>query len=255
MPMRRSVPVRTSDPWLYLISRRRTSSTLTIACVAIALSLLVVASDARQAAPALTLSIKNSTAYAQPTPAPLGAALLIVTPSWAGVNAKTLAGGSEVPGQTLFVSELAVVLSSRKADCTSAFALGAPDNDKDFLIVAGRTEAYLPRRDWKSTVVGKVFAPDAADKDKNHLAVDHFSVNIQGGGLKKIISKDGLGGSNLLVLDQKDGQWTADVAVKTGDVDAAGKVPLTACPVENRSKNELPPLLGENRITSAVRSY
>jgi hypothetical protein len=25
--------------------------------------------------------------------------------------------------------------------------------------------------------------------------------------------------------------------------------------VENRSKNELPPLLGENRITSAVRSY
>jgi hypothetical protein len=231
------------------------SSTLTAACVAAALSLLVVTSEARQAAPTLTLSIKNSPAYAQPTPVPLGAALLIVTPSWVGVGAKTLTGGSEVPGQTLFLSELAVVLSSRKADCTSAFALGAPDNDKDFLIVAGRTEAYLPRRDWKSTVVGKVFAPDAADKDKNHLAVDHFSVNVQGGGLKKMVSKDGLGGSNLLVLDKKDGEWTADVALKADDVVASGKVPLTACSVENRSKNELPPLLGESRIVSAVRSY
>jgi hypothetical protein len=208
---------------------------------------------ARQTA-TLTLAVKNSTAYASPTETPIPAALLVVTPSWTGTQFKTLSGGSEVPGQTLFVSELAVVLSSRAADCDSVFALGPPESDKDFLIVAGRTEAYLPRREWKSTSVGKVFA-SADDKTTNHLAVQSFSVSIQGAGLKKMVAKDGLGGGSRLVLDQADGKWTADIALKADDVTAGGKLPLTACPTQNRSKNQVPPLLGERRMVDAVRSH
>jgi hypothetical protein len=218
--------------------------------------LLVSPLIARQAPPAtLTLTVKNSPAYAQPTPVPVPTALLVVTPSWAGLGAKTPAGGSEVPGQTLFLSELAVVLSSRPADCSTVFALGAPENDKDFHIVAGKAEAYMPRREWKSTTVGKVLA-DATSEQKIRLAVERFSATIQGAGLKKkAIVKDGLGGASRLVLDQNDGKWTADIALKVDDVVAEGKIPLTACPTEPRSKTELPPLLGEGRLMNAARTF
>jgi hypothetical protein len=210
---------------------------------------------ARQAAPTLTLAVKNSSAYGQPTPVAVQTALLVVTPSWAGMGAKTPAGGSEVPGQTLFLSELAVVLSSRAADCTTVFALGPPETDRDFHIVAGKVEAYMPRREWKSTMVGKVLA-DVADQQKIHLAVERFSVTVQGAGLKKkAVAKDGVGGSSRLVLDQNDGKWTVDLALKADDVVADGKLPLTACPTENRSKDDQPPLLGENRLLNAARTF
>jgi hypothetical protein len=203
----------------------------------------------------LTLSVKNSPAYASPTPAPVQSALLIVTPAWRGTDFKTIAGGREVPGQTLFVGELAVVLSSRPADCDSVFALGPPEADKDFLIVAGKAEAYLPRREWKSTAAGKVFGL-TPDETKTRLALDGFSVTIQGGGLKKkVVTKDGLGGSSRLALEQADGKWTVNISLKADDVLANGTLPVTACPTVERSKNEVPPLLGANRLLDAARSY
>jgi hypothetical protein len=210
---------------------------------------------ARQAA-TLTLSVKNSPVYASPTPAPVQSALFMVTPAWRGTDFKTIAGGREVPGQTLFVGELAVVLSSRPADCDTVFALGPPEADKDFLIVAGKSEAYLPRREWKSTAVGKVFGL-TPEETKTRLALEGFSVTIHGGGLKKkVVNKDGLGGSSQqLVLSQADGKWTVNISFKADDVVANGTLPVTACPTVERSKNELPPLLGANRLQDAARSY
>jgi hypothetical protein len=229
---------------------------LSAAALALAahVSLLGASALPARQAPTLTLSVKNSPVYASPTPAPVPAALLIVTPAWRGTDFKTIAGGREVPGQTLFVSELAVVLSSRPADCDTVFALGPPEADKDFLIVAGKAEAYLPRREWKSTASGKVFGL-TPDTMKDRLAVDAFSATIQGGGLKKAVGKDGLRGGSTLLLTQADGKWTVNLSLKADDVVATGTLPVTACPTVERSKNELPPLLGANRLLDAARNY
>ena len=227
-----------------------------VSCALVALGLCPLAVStllARQTS-TLTVSAKNSPVYAQPTPVPVQSALLVVTPFWGGVAYKTPTGGRELPNQTLFMSELAVVLSTRQADCATVFALAPPESDRDFLIVAGKTEAYLPRHEWKSTSVGKVFSDPG--RQKVRFPVERFSVTIQGAWLKKkSVVKDGLSGSSRLVLDQNNGQWTVDLALKADDVTAEGTLPLKACEIEKRSKDDVAPLLGDARMTSAMRSF
>src|SRR4029453_11485668 len=96
--------------------------------------------------PTLTVSIKGSAAYAQPTPVPLQAALLVVTPAWEDVSAKSPLGGKEAAGQMLFLSDLAVVLSNKALDCTTVFTARQAAADQDLVIVGGKAEAYTGRR-------------------------------------------------------------------------------------------------------------
>lgn len=202
----------------------------------------------------LTLMVKGSTTYAKAAPVPLKTALLVVTPAWEDVKAVTEVGGKEASGQPLFLSELAVVLSNRAYDCATIFGAPAPTGD-DFLIAAGKAEAYLPAKGWQTTTVGKVFLA-ANDASAANLTVDRYSVDAQGGGLKKKMSKDGVRGNDgKLVLTQTTGNWKADFALKSDDVTAEGQIPLIACPVTSRQKAKGAPLLGENRLLNVARSF
>jgi hypothetical protein len=207
----------------------------------------------RQAGSTITLSVKGSPAFTKPSPAPVAAALLVVTPSWDDVKVVTQVGGQEASGQPLFLTDLAVVLASKPLDCAAAFKAPAPSGD-DFLIVLGKAEAYLPAKGWQTTSIGKTFMADSSSN--LHYAVDKFSVDAQQGSLKKKISKDGLKGNDgRLVLDSAAGAWNVDFAVKADDVTAEGKLPLTLCSIGSRKKAESTPLLGENRLMNAWRSF
>jgi hypothetical protein len=218
----------------------------------------VGAETAERAASTLTLSIKGSNLYAKPTPVPLQAALLVVTPVWEDVKAVTELGGQEASGQPLFVSELAVVLGNRPMDCTSVFTAGAPSSEQDFLVVAGKGEAYLPAKGWQSTSVGKAFTATSADSTKPiHFPVDRFSVDIQNSAIKKkTASKENVRGNDgRLVLDQNAGEWRVDFAVRMDDAVAEGQMPLTLCPIASRKKSAGMPLVGEKRLLDAARSF
>jgi hypothetical protein len=210
------------------------------------------------AASTLTLSIKGSTAYAKPTPVPIQTALLVVTPVWEDIKAVTEVGGQEASGQPLFLSELAVVFGNRPTDCASVFAATPPSTEQDFLVVAGKAEAYLPAKGWQSTSVGKVLTSAAADATKaTRLALDRFSVDAQSPALKKkMVSKDGVRGNDgHLVLEQNAGGWTVDFAAHVDDVVAEGQVMLTACPIAARKKAAGGPLLGERRLLEIARNF
>src|SRR5579872_4269410 len=73
----------------------------------------------RQAGSTITLSVKGSPAFTKPSPAPVAAALLVVTPSWDDIKVVTQVGGQEASGQPLFLTDLAVVLASKigRASC------------------------------------------------------------------------------------------------------------------------------------------
>lgn len=200
----------------------------------------------------LTLTIKGSTPYARPAPAPVHAALLVVTPVWEDTKAVTEVGSKEASGQPLFLSELAVALSGHAIDCTTVFTSAAPTGDQDFLIVAGKAEAYLPAKGWQTTVVGKVFTTESTN---SQLAVDRFSVDVHSAAPRKKFSKDGVRGADgRLVLVQEAGNWKADFALKSGDVTAEGTLPLTFCPIASRKKPAMP-LLTENRLIAAARAF
>jgi hypothetical protein len=220
----------------------------TSCAVAVSAALLVA-----QDTGTLTVSVKGSSAYAQPTPVPVKTALLVVTPHWEDINAVTPTGGREASGQPLFLSDLVVAFSNLELDCAAVFKakLTAPT---DFLIAAGKAEAYIPSNGWQSTAMGKLMTDNAGARTIN---VDRFSVDAQYMvSKKKMSSKDGLHGADgHLVLTEKDGAWTADFAVKADELTAEGKIPVKSCGIVSRRKEELPPLLGERRLLTAGDRY
>jgi hypothetical protein len=215
-----------------------------------------VSLPARQGAgPTLTLSIKNSTAYAQPTPVALATALLVVTPAWEDFAAKSPVGGKEASGQMLFVSDLVVVLSNKEFDCTNVFGPRQMTTDQDVLIVAGRTEAYLPAQGYHTTPVGKIVVDTTGAAAT--MPVDRFSLDatytVKN---RKSISKENLRGNDAkLVLQRNADGWTADVLLRQEEMLAEGKVPLKSCGLSTRKKAGGAPLLGEKRLQMAVDRF
>jgi hypothetical protein len=231
--------------------------TLSLVCLVLMNDPLAAGQSGAPAAPALTLSIKGSPVYATAAPVPLQAALLVVTPVWEDIEAVTEVGGQEASGQPLFLSDLTVVLGNRAMDCDSVFGAAPPAEQQDFLIVVGKTEAYLPAKGWQTTSVGAVFMTEGAEATApTTLTLDRFSFDVMSAAPKKKFSKDNVRGNDgRLVLSQQAGTWRADVAFRTGDVTAEGQVPLTACPVVSRKKAAAAPLLGENRLRTAGRNF
>jgi hypothetical protein len=223
------------------------------------LLLLVVgaslAADQAAAPASLTLSIKGSSAYAQPTPVPLQTALLVITPGWSDITGKSPVGGREAAGQILFLSDLAVVLSNKAMDCTNVFSSRQVSTDQEFVIIAGRAEAYTGNQGYHNTPIGKVVVDTSGAPAS--LAVDRFSVDAQYTGQKRrSSSRDNLSGNNgRLNLQRTDGTWTADVMVRVDDLVAEGKLPLTACSLSERKKAGGAPLLGEKRLLAAAERY
>lgn len=210
---------------------------------------------AQAGAPALTLSIKGSATYAQPVTAPLQTALLVVTPAWEDIAAKTPVGGKEASGQIMFLSDLAVVLSNQAMDCTSVFAPRQVTADADFVIIAGRAEAYIAAQGYHTTPIGKVLVDTSGAAAS--LPIDRFSVDalytVQ---KRKSVSKDGLRGNDgRLVLDRTADGWTANVSLHVDELVAEGKIPLKSCGLVTRKKATVAPLLGERRLTSAGDRY
>ena len=203
--------------------------------------------------PTLTLSIKGSAAYAQPAPVPVKTALLVITPHWADINAVTPTGGREASGQALFLSDLVVVFSNLDMDCSAVFK-GKVADPKDFIIAAGKAEAYIPVNGWQSTMIGKALSDSASERS---LTLDRLSVDAQlTAQKKKTSSKDGLRGSDgRLVLTQKEATWTADFMVKADELTAEGKLPVTSCGITPRRLEELTPLLQERRLLTAADKY
>jgi hypothetical protein len=205
-------------------------------------------------APTLTVTIKGSAAYAQPTPVPLQTALLVITPVWSDITAKSPVTGREAGGQLLFLSDLAVVLSNKTMDCTTVFSSRQVATDQEFVIVAGHGEAYTGPQGYNNTTIGKGIV-DASNVVT--LPVDRFSADAQFTVQKrKSSSKDNLRGNNgRLVLQRDNGAWTADFMVRADELVAEGKIPLTACPVVERKKAAGAPLLGEKRLMRVVENY
>ena len=208
------------------------------------------------AAPVLTLSIKGSSLYAKPASVPIQTALLIVTPAWEDVEAKTEVGGQEASGQLLLLSDLALVLGNRPMDCASIFTAPAPAANPDFIVVVGKAEAYLPAKGWQTTSIGRIFMAESGETTSAKLALDRFSMDVQSFSPKKKFSKDGIRASDgRLVLEQQAGAWRADLAYHSGDVVVEGQVPVSACPVTSRKKASGQPLLGERRLLDAARNF
>ena len=209
----------------------------------------------------LKLFIKGSTAYANPAQVPVQTALLIVTPKWEGLE------GASFDRTRLFVADLSVVLSDRTFDCTTAFSVRPPGSDSEFLIVAGRIEAFAQSQDWQTTSFGKAFADTTASSVR--LALDKFSVDVQHLALKKkLFSKDNVQARDgQLVLERDEHGWTAALAIRADQVVAEGRIPLTLCPVvvrqtavlkakeEDRKKAPDAPLLGLGRVMDAAVKY
>jgi hypothetical protein len=214
----------------------------------------LVARQAPDAGTTLTVTIKGSPVYAQPTPVPIKTALLVITPSWQGLNATTPTGGREASGQPLWVTDVVVFLSNQEIDCAQAFKAKAP-SPSDFIIAAGRTEAYLPSAGWQNTQLGKMFA-DAGNAGRK-VPLERFSVESQYTSTKPRRSgKDNLRGSDgRLILEQGAGGWIADIMVKVDDLSAEGKVPVKSCGVTMRTLEETPPLLGEHRLQSSADRF
>jgi hypothetical protein len=234
--------------------RRRVVASSSVVVSLVSAAPLLFGQGTPSPGPVLTLTVKNSAAFGKANPVPLKTALLVVTPAWEDIKAVTEVGGQEASGQPLFLSELAVVLSNRALDCATVFGAPAPTGD-DFMIVAGKAEPYLPAKGWQTTSVGKVFLTTGEGSSAD-LAIDRFSADVLGAGLKKKVSKDGLKGNDgRLVLAQKAGSWTADFALKADDVNAEGRIPLTACSVTSRKKSAGAPLLGENRLLNVARQF
>ena len=207
-------------------------------------------------APTLTLSIKGSPVYGTAAPVPLQTALLVVTPVWEDIQALTEVGGQEASGQPLFLSDLAIVLGNRAMDCDSVFQAKPPADQRDFLVVVGKAEAYLPAKGWQTTSVGSVFMTEAEAVAPTTLTLDRFSYDVTSAVPKKRFSRDNVRGNDgQLELSQQGGSWRARVAFRTGDVVAEGQVPLTACPIASRQKAAGMPLLGENRLRTAGRNF
>jgi len=216
--------------------------------------LLGVSLSARQT-PSLTLSIKGSTAYAQPTPAALQTALLVVTPAWEDISLKSPVGGKEASGQMLFGSDLVVVLSNKAFDCTTVFGPRQMTADPDFLILAGRVETYLPAQGYHTTPIGKIIVDTSGTAAS--LPIDRFSLDATYTAQKrKTISKDGLRGNDAkLVLNRSADGWTADVLLRQDEMVAEGKVPLKSCGLASRKKSGGAPLLQEKRLTAAAERF
>jgi hypothetical protein len=205
-------------------------------------------------APTLTVTVKGSAAYAQPTPVPLATALLVITPVWSDISAKTPVTGREASGQPLFLSDLAVVLSNKAMNCTTVFSSRQVATDQEFVIVAGLAEAYTGPQGYNNTSIGKGIVDTG---NVVTLPVDRFSADAQFTVQKrKSSSKDNLRGSNgRLVLQRDNGAWTADVMVRADELVAEGKVSLTPCGIVERKKAAGVPLLGEKRLMRVVENY
>jgi hypothetical protein len=204
----------------------------------------------------VTVTVKGSTAFAAPTPVAIKSALLVVTPSWDDVEAKTQVGGREASGQPLALADLAVVLSTQALDCATVFKRAPSTTETDVTIVAGKAEAFLPAKGWQTTTVGKVFM--AAEMAAVHLVLDRFSADVHTAALKKkTVSKDGLRGNDgRLVLDQEAGKWRVDVMARIEDAVIEGKASLTSCPIASRTKSAAgAPLLAERRLLDAARNF
>jgi len=203
----------------------------------------------------LTVSIKGSTAYAQPTPVPLQAALLVVTPAWEDLSAKSPLGGKEAAGQLLFLSDLAVVLSNKAMDCTTVFTARQAAADQDVVIVMGKAEAYTGPQGYHGTTIGKVIVDTSGGAVS--LPLDRFSADAQFTAQKrKSVSKDNLRGNDgRLTLQRSADGWMADVLLKADELSAEGKIPLTACGIASRKKASTAPLLGEKRLLAAAERY
>jgi hypothetical protein len=225
-----------------------------VAFVAATIGGTLVAGQAPAAPPSLTITIKGSPAYSQPTPVAVKTALLVVTPNWDGLDAKSPTGGREASGQALWVTDVVAFLSNREMDCAEAFkAKNASPND--FLIALGRAEAYLPSTGWQNTELGKLFA-DAGSQGRR-IPIDRLSVEAQYTSTKARRSgKDNLRGSDArLVLEQGVGGWNADILVKVDDLTAEGKLPLTSCGVTLRNLKEMQPLLGQHRLQASADRF
>ena len=224
---------------------------LGLGCVVLAMS----ADLAARQAPTLTVSIKGSTAYAQPTPVPAATALLVVTPSWDDIVAKSPVGGREAGNQPLALADLAVVLSNKELDCTSVFGPRTFAVDADFLIVAGKAEAYLPAQGYHTTPIGKVVVDTSGGAAT--LNVDRFSLDASFTVQKrKSVSKENLRGNDgRLVLQRTGTDWTADFMVKADELSAEGKLPLKWCGLSSRKKAAGAPLLGERRLLTAAERF
>jgi hypothetical protein len=203
----------------------------------------------------LTVSIKGSTAYAQPTPVPLQTALLVVTPAWEDLSAKSPLGGKEAAGQPLFLSDLAVVLSNKALDCTTVFTARQAAADQDLVIVVGKAEAYTGAQGYHGTTIGKVIVDTSGGAVS--LPLDRFSADAQFTAQKrKSVSKDNLRGNDgRLNLQRTADGWIADVLLKADELSAEGKIPLTACGMASRKKASTAPLLGEKRLLAAAERY
>lgn len=210
--------------------------------------------QAPAAPPALTITVKGSPVYGQPSPVPIRTALLVVTPNWDGLDAKSLTGGREASGQTLWVTDVVAFLSNRQMDCAEAFK-AKNEAPEDFLIALGRAEAYLPKIGWQNTELGKLFADSGSTGRR--IPLDRLSVEAQYTSAKARRSgKDNLRGSDArLVLEQTDGGWMADIMVKVDDLTAEGKLPLTTCGVTLRNIKEMQPLLGQRRLQAAADRF
>jgi hypothetical protein len=205
---------------------------------------------------AMTVTVKGSAAYAQPTAVPLQTALLVVTPAWTDIVAKSQVGGREAAGQLLFLSEVAVVLSNRALECATVFAPRRTETPAEFVIVAGRADAYLPAQGYHTTAVGKVIV-DTTGSDGS-LPLDRFSADATFTTQKpKTSSKENLRGNNgRLVLQRTGGAWSVDVMVRADELTAEGKGPLTMCPVSERQKASAgDPLMAERRLLLAAERF
>jgi hypothetical protein len=234
--------------------RVRACQGVLVGLVAATIGGAAVAGQAPNTPPALSITVKGSPAYGQPTTVPIKTALFVVTPRWEGLDAKTLTGGREASGQALWVTDAVAFLSNREMNCDAAFSAknAAPE---DFLIALGRAEAYLPKDGWLGSELGKLFA-DAGSEGRK-ITLDRLSVEANYTSSKARRSgKDNLRGSDArLVLEQTAGGWMADILVKVDDLTAEGKLPLTSCGVMQRGVKEMKPLLGEGRLQAAADRF
>jgi hypothetical protein len=187
---------------------------------------------------------------------PLQTALLVITPAWSDITAKSPLGGREAAGQLLLLSDLAVVLSNKAMDCTSVFtAARQVATDQEFVIVAGRAEAYTGPQGYHNTTIGKVVVDTSGAAVK--LPVDRFSVDAQYTAQKRrSTSRDNVRGNDgRLILQRDSGVWTGDIMVRADELLAEGKITLTPCSITERKKAAGAPLLGEKRLLRVAESY
>jgi hypothetical protein len=155
----------------------------------------------------------------------------------------------------LFVSDLVVVLSNKEFDCTTVFGPRPMTTDQDFLIVAGRAEAYLPAQGYHLTSIGKVIVDTTGAAAT--MPIDRFSLDATYTAQKrKSISKENLRGNDAkLVLQRGADGWSAEVLLRQDELMAEGKIPLKSCGLSTRKKAGGAPLLGEKRLTAAAERF